>query len=121
MSAVPAGTQDGSYSVVVTPTAGSIQPSTQTISVRKNVPFLNQTVPILGLPYWLFFIILAAAAAAVIRVTLYWKIYGLGQMGEGGEGGALLPPDAAARPQGGVEIENGIAQDPHRPGFVPAY
>src|SRR2546430_908880 len=91
---VPADTQDGSYNVVVTPTAGSITPSTQAIAIKKNVPFLNQTVPILGLPYWLFFIILAAAAAAVIGVTLYWKVSGLGQMVECGEGRAFIPAGA---------------------------
>src|SRR5206468_2297986 len=64
---VPADTQDGSYNVVVTPTAGSITPSTQGIAIKKTVPFLNQTVPILGLPYWLFFIILAAAAEVITK------------------------------------------------------
>ena len=119
MIMVPAGTQDGSYSVVVTPTAGSIQPSTQTISVRKNVPFLNQTVPILGLPYWLFFIILAAAAAAVIGVTLYWKIYGLGKMVECGECGAFIPEDATSCPKCGVEFEKDMAKCSNCQAWIP--
>src|SRR6266566_1370292 len=104
---VPADTQDGSYNVVVTPTAGSITPSTQGIAIKKTVPFLNQTVPILGLPYWLFFIILAAAAAAVIGVTLYWKVYGLGKMVECGECGAFIPEDATSCPKCGVEFATG--------------
>src|SRR5438046_2219666 len=83
---VPADTQDGSYNVVVTPTAGPITPSNEALAIKKNVPFLYQTVPMLGLPYWPFLLLLAAAAAAVIGVTLYWKVYGLGKLVEYGEG-----------------------------------
>jgi ribosomal protein L40E len=116
---VPAGIQDGSYDVVVTPTATSIQPQTQAIAIRKNVPFLNQTVPILGLPYWLFFIILAAAAAAVIGVTLYWKIYGLGKMVECGECGAFIPEDATSCPKCGVEFEKDMAKCSNCQAWIP--
>src|SRR5438445_5616596 len=116
---VPADTQDGSYNVVVTPTAGSITPSTQAIAIKKNVPFLNQTVPILGLPYWLFFIILAAAAAAVIGVTLYWKIYGLGKMVECGECGAFIPEDATSCPKCGVEFEKDMAKCSNCQAWIP--
>src|SRR5438445_4968373 len=116
---VPADTQDGSYNVVVTPTAGSITPSTQGIAIKKNVPFLNQTVPILGLPYWLFFIILAAAAAAVIGVTLYWKVYGLGKMVECGECGAFIPEDATSCPKCGVEFEKDMAKCSNCQAWIP--
>src|SRR5205809_611920 len=116
---VPADTQDGSYNVVVTPTAGSITPSTQAIAIKKNVPFLNQTVPILGLPYWLFFIILAAAAAAVIGVTLYWKVYGLGKMVECGECGAFIPEDATSCPKCGVEFEKDMAKCSNCQAWIP--
>ena len=116
---VPADTQDGSYNVVVTPTAGSITPSTQGIAIKKTVPFLNQTVPILGLPYWLFFIILAAAAAAVIGVTLYWKVYGLGKMVECGECGAFIPEDATSCPKCGVEFEKDMAKCSNCQAWIP--
>src|SRR5256886_1680335 len=102
--------QDGAYSVVVTPTAGSITPQTQSITITKTVPFLNRTVPILGLPYWLFFIILAAAAAAVIGVTPYWKIYRLRKMVECGECGAFIPEDSTSCPKWGVGVEKGMAE-----------
>src|SRR5207247_8935190 len=116
---VPADTQDGSYNVVVTPTAGSITPSTQAIAIKKNVPFLNQTVPILGLPYWLFFISLAAAAAAVIGVTLYWKVYGLGKMVECDEGGAFIPEDATSCTKCVVEFEKDMAKCSNCQAWIP--
>ena len=111
--------QDGPYSVVVTPTAGTITPQTQSITVAKTVPFLNRTVPILGLPYWLFFIILAAAAAAVIGVTLYWKIYGLGKMVECGECGAFIPEDSTSCPKCGVEFEKDMAKCSNCQAWIP--
>ena len=111
--------QDGAYSVVVTPTAGSITPQTQSITITKTVPFLNRTVPILGLPYWLFFIILAAAAAAVIGVTLYWKIYGLGKMVECGECGAFIPEDSTSCPKCGVEFEKDMAKCSNCQAWIP--
>ena len=111
--------QDGPYSVVVTPSAGTITPQTQAITIAKTVPFLNRTVPILGLPYWLFFIILAAAAAAVIGVTLYWKIYGLGKMVECGECGAFIPEDATSCPKCGVEFEKDMAKCSNCQAWIP--
>src|SRR5256884_504779 len=102
-----------------TPPAGSIPPQTQSITITKPVPFLNRTVPIPGLPYWLFFIILAAAAAAVIGVTLYWKIYGLGKMVECGECGAFIPEDATSCPKCGVEFEKDMAKCSNCQAWIP--
>jgi ribosomal protein L40E len=112
-------TPDGSYRVVVTPSAGSITPATQNIVVKKSVPFLNTPVPILGLPYWLFFIIVAAAAAAVIGVTLYLKVYGLGKMVECGECGAFIPEDATSCPKCGVEFEKDMAKCSNCQAWIP--
>jgi len=112
-------TPDGSYSVVVTPSAGVITPGTQAIAIKKSVPFLNTPVPILGLPYWLFFIILAAAAAAVIGVTLYLKVYGLGKMVECGECGAFIPEDATSCPKCGVEFEKDMAKCSNCQAWIP--
>jgi ribosomal protein L40E len=83
------------------------------------VPFLNRTVPILGLPYWLFFIILAAAAAAIIGVTLYTKVYGLGKMVECGECGAFIPEDATSCPKCGVEFEKDMAKCSNCQAWIP--
>src|SRR3989442_12978763 len=61
--AVPSGLADGSYDVVVTPSSGLIRPGTQPITVKKTLPFLSSPVPILGVPWWLFLVILGAAVA----------------------------------------------------------
>jgi ribosomal protein L40E len=116
---VPAGIQDGAYTVVVRPSAGTITQGTQPVNVVTNVPFLNRTVPIIGLPYWLFFIILAAAAAAIIGVTLYTKVYGLGKMVECGECGAFIPEDATSCPKCGVEFEKDMAKCSNCQAWIP--
>jgi ribosomal protein L40E len=116
---VPAGIQDGAYTVVVRPSAGTIAQGTQPVNVVTNVPFLNRTVPIIGLPYWLFFIILAAAAAAIIGVTLYTKVYGLGKMVECGECGAFIPEDATSCPKCGVEFEKDMAKCSNCQAWIP--
>jgi ribosomal protein L40E len=116
---VPVDAQDGPYTVVVRPSAGTITQGTQPVSVSRNVPFLNRPVPILGLPYWLFFIILAAAAAAIIGVTLYTKVYGLGKMVECGECGAFIPEDATSCPKCGVEFEKDMAKCSNCQAWIP--
>ncbi len=117
--AVPSNTADGPYSVVVTPSAGSISPDTHAITVKKTVPFLNTPVPILGVPFWLFLVILAAAVAVVIGVTLYWKVYGLGKMVECGECGAFIPEDATSCPKCGVEFERDMAKCSNCQAWIP--
>jgi ribosomal protein L40E len=117
--AVPAGIQDGTYTVVIRPSAGTITQGTRSVNIVTNVPFLNRTVPILGLPYWLFFIILAAAAAAIIGVTLYTKVYGLGKMVECGECGAFIPEDATSCPKCGVEFEKDMAKCSNCQAWIP--
>ena len=116
---VPSGLQDGGYDIVITPSTGIIQSYTQSINVKTTVPFLNQPVPILGLPYWLFFVILAAAAAIVVGVTLYWKVYGLGKMVECGECGAFIPEDATSCPKCGVEFEKDMAKCSNCQAWIP--
>ena len=112
-------TPDGAYTVVVRPSAGSITQGSRDVTVTKNVPFLSRPVPILGLPYWLFFIILAAAAAAIIGVTLYTKVYGLGKMVECGECGAFIPEDATSCPKCGVEFEKDMAKCSNCQAWIP--
>src|SRR3989454_6756914 len=101
---VPQTTQDGSYTIVVTPATTLIQPDTRTISVQRSSSFLFQKVPVLGIEWWLFLVILAAAAAVAIGVSPYWKVYGLGKMVECGECGAFIPGDATTGPNSGGEV-----------------
>src|SRR6266581_2102909 len=116
---VPAGLQDGSYNVVVTPSTGLVSPDTRTIAVQKSVSFFLTNVPFLNIPYWLFLIIVAAAVAVVIGVTAYWKVYGLGKMVECGECGAFIPEDATTCPKCGVEFERDMAKCSNCQAWIP--
>src|SRR5256712_12771029 len=82
--AVPSGLADGSYDVVVTPSSGIIGPGTQPITVKKTLPFLSSPVPILGVPWWLFLVILGAAVAVAAAGTVYSEGCGRRQLVEGG-------------------------------------
>ncbi len=116
---VPSGLADGSYNVVVTPSSGIIGPQTQSITVKKTLPFLSSPVPILGVPWWLFLVILGAAVAVVAGITLYWKVYGLGKMVECGECGAFIPEDATTCPKCGVEFERDMAKCSNCQAWIP--
>src|SRR6266571_2217903 len=116
---VPSNTQDGQYSIVVTPSTTLIQPDTTTIAVQKSSSFLFQKVPVLGIEWWLFLVILAAAAAVAIGVSLYWKVYGLGKMVECGECGAFIPEDATTCPKCGVEFERDMAKCSNCQAWIP--
>src|SRR3989449_908684 len=116
---VPPTTQDGSYTIVVTPATTLIQPDTRTIAVQRSSSFLFQKVPVLGIEWWLFLVILAAAAAVAIGVSLYWKVYGLGKMVECGECRAFIPEDATTCPKCGVEFERDMAKCSNCQAWIP--
>src|SRR3989441_174361 len=116
---VPSGLADGSYDVVVTPSSGLVGPGTQSITVKKTLPFLSSPVPILGVPWWIFLVILGAAVAVAAGVTVYWKVYGLGKMVECGECGAFIPEDATTGPKCGVEFERGLAKGSNCQAWIP--
>src|SRR2546427_63864 len=116
---VPSGLADGPYDVVVTPSSGIIGPQTQSITVKKTLPLLSSPVPILGVPWWLFLVILGAAVAVVAGITVYWKVYGLGKMVECGECGAFIPEDATSCPKCGVEFEKDMAKCSNCQAWIP--
>src|SRR3989442_756249 len=100
---------------------GSAQESNNfaNITVQKSSSFLFQKVPVLGIEWWLFLVILAAAAAVAIGVSLYWKVYGLGKMVECGECGAFIPEDATTCPKCGVEFERDMAKCSNCQAWIP--
>jgi len=110
---------DGDYRIHVQPASTAVASSDATVSVRRVVPFLNQPVPFLGIPWWLMLIILAIAAAAIIGVTVYFKVYGLGKMVECGECGAFIPEDATTCPKCGVEFEKDMAKCSNCQAWIP--
>ena len=116
---VPGGLSEGSYSVVVTPTASTISPDQRAVHIASNLPLLSRPLPFLGIPLWLFLIILAAAAAIGIGITLYIKVYGLGKMVECGECGAFIPEDATSCPKCGVEFEKDMAKCSNCQAWIP--
>ena len=107
---IPGSAQDGSYTIAVTPSASVIQPDSRAITIQKPLSFLESPVPLIGLPWWLFLILLAAVAALAIGITLYFKVYGIGKMVECGECGAFIPEDATVCPKCGVEFEKDMAR-----------
>ena len=116
---VPGGLSEGSYQLVVTPSASSITPDQRSVKVTVNTPLLNRPLPFLGIPLWLFLVILAAAAAIGIGVTLYIKVFGLGKMVECGECGAFIPEDATSCPKCGVEFEKDMAKCSNCQAWIP--
>ncbi len=110
---------DGQYSLQVSSPQGDITSYALTISVKRNVPFLNSPVPLLGIPWWLFLIIIAIVAGIVIAITVYFKVYGLGKMVECGECGAFIPEDATVCPKCGVEFEKDMAKCSNCQAWIP--
>jgi len=116
---IPADAADGTYTITVASTSGSIPAQSLTITVRKIVPFLDQPVPLLGIS-WLFLLIIVAAVTAIgIGATLYYKFYGLGKMVECGECGAFIPEDATTCPKCGVEFEKDMAKCSNCQAWIP--
>src|SRR3989454_1591813 len=116
---VPSGLADGSYDVVVTPSSGLVGPGTRSITVKKTLPFLSSPVPILGVPWWIFLVILGAAVAVAAGVTVYWNVYGPGKVVECGECGAFIPEDATTCPKCGVEFERDMAKCSNCQAWIP--
>ena len=116
---VPSGAAEGTYDLSVTPSAGSISPEVRPVVVQRNVSFLDRIVPILGISYLWFLLILAGAAAVAIGLTLYIKVYGLGKMVECGECGAFIPEDATTCPKCGVEFEKDMAKCSNCQAWIP--
>ncbi len=110
---------DGTYTVLVSAPGGFIASSSATFSVARQVPFLEQLVPILRIPWWLFLAIIAAVTGIALGATLYFKFYGLGRMVECGECGAFIPEDSTSCPKCGVEFEKDMAKCSNCQAWIP--
>ncbi len=104
---VPSNTADGPYTVTVA-ASPPITGETRPIEIKTAVPFLS--TPLLGLPVWLWMIIVVGAAAAIGGGTAYVKFVGLGKLVECGECGSYIRGDSAKCPKCGVEFEKGMAK-----------
>ena len=105
---IPPSTADGSYTLLVTPTSGSMASDTRGITLKRSVSFLNGSI--FGLPLWIWLIVIVGAAAAIGGGTAYVKFVGLGKLVECGECGSYIPGDSAKCPKCGVEFEKGMAK-----------
>ena len=105
---IPDTAADGDYVVEVRPASGPIAPASQQIAIRRSVSFFSQSI--LGLPVWLWLIVLLGVIAAVGGGTAYVKYVGLGKLVECGECGAFIPADSAKCRKCGVEFEKGMAK-----------
>ena len=110
---------DGGYRLVVSAPGGLIAPATGTFSVARQLPFFLQPTPLLGIPWWLFLVILAAVTGIALGATLYFKFYGLGKMVECGECGSFIPEDATTCPKCGVEFEKDMAKCSNCQAWIP--
>ncbi len=116
---VPANAASGTYTIVVSSSASVIQQDSTTILVAKTLPFYLQPVPLLGIPWWLLLLIIAAVAGIVIGVSVYFRVYGIGKMVECGECGSFIPEDAVRCPRCGVEFEKDMAKCSNCQSWIP--
>ncbi|TLZ64440.1 MAG: hypothetical protein E6K13_02410 [Methanobacteriota archaeon] len=115
---IPLGTGDGTHRVRVISTAGtSIQEAAQNIEVRNPTTIWNAIF--LGLPVWLWLVIVIAAVVALVAVTLYFRVFGLGKMVECGECGSFIPEDSTSCPKCGVEFEKEMAKCSNCQAWIP--
>ncbi|HKZ89733.1 MAG TPA: MG2 domain-containing protein [Thermoplasmata archaeon] len=117
---VPGNAPEGSYTIVVGPTTGPIQPDTLDIAVRKSTSFLDQPVPLLGLPVWFLLLIILIVISIAVAVTVYFRVYGLGKMVECGECGSFIAQDSTSCPKCGVEFEKDMAKCSNCQAWIPA-
>ena len=115
---IPLNAIDGNHIIrASSPSGSTIAGSTQTILVRNPTSFINSIF--LGLPVWLWLIIVVVAVVAIVAVTLYFRVYGLGKMVECGECGSFIPEDSTTCPKCGVEFEKDMAKCSNCQAWIP--
>lgn len=73
-----------------------------------------------GIPWYIYLMILAVIAAAIILFSAWLYKYGLGKMVECGECGALIPESSRRCPKCGVEFEVGTAKCSECGAWIPS-
>ncbi|MFQ5910153.1 MAG: CARDB domain-containing protein, partial [Thermoplasmata archaeon] len=104
---IPEGTE-GTFTLRVSTNITSISGAEVTIRVEEVVPWWM--IPFLGIPLYLWLIIIIVIAAIIIGVTLYLKYVGLGKLVECGNYGAFIPEASEKCPKCGVEFEKDLAK-----------
>ncbi len=73
-----------------------------------------------SLPWWVWVLIIGAVASVIIGFSAYLYRYGLGQMVECGECGALIPESSKKCPNCGTEFEKGTSKCSECGAWIPA-
>ncbi|MBI4416317.1 MAG: hypothetical protein HY557_04980 [Euryarchaeota archaeon] len=114
---IPANLAEGTYRLRVSAPDPSVDLAE--VQVRVAVPLPWWAAPFLGLPVWLWLIVIIGAAAAIGGGTAYVKFVGLGKLVECGECGAFIPEDSAKCPKCGVEFEKDMAKCSNCQAWIP--
>ncbi len=113
---VPSGPA-GTYRILVATSSASVSPAAADITLNVPVSFFNTVF--LGLPLWIWLIVIVGAAAAIGGGTAYVKFVGLGKLVECGECGSFIPEDSTKCPKCGVEFEKDMAKCSNCQAWIP--
>jgi len=113
---VPADLASGTYMVKVTAIVPGGTPVTQE-SQQFTVTTQGSEI---GIPLWVWILVIAMIAAIIIGFSIYLYKYGLGRMVECGECGSLIPEASKRCPKCGVEFESGTAKCSQCGAWIPA-
>jgi len=89
----------GEYSVIFEPQTAEIQQVEETMNVEED------RMDILGIPLWIFIVIIAAAGGGVGSLFAYFKYYGPEEIVECGNCGESISADSTTCPKCGVEFD----------------
>jgi len=114
---IPPDLPDGTYTLLLDAEDASIDDSQISIIVR--LPLSWWQVPFLGLPVWIWLIVIIGAIAAIGGGTAYVKFVGLGKLVECGECGAFISEESSSCPKCGVEFEKDMAKCSNCQAWIP--
>lgn len=114
---IPRTISSGTYTVRAYTDVETITQAMRSIKVYEEVPFLEQTF--LGIPLWVWLIIIVVIVAAVLGITLYLRYVGLGKLVECGNCGAFIPESSTKCPKCGVEFETELAKCSNCGAWIP--
>lgn len=115
--AIPANLPNGRYAVRANALDTSIADLDRQIIITTPVAWWQS--PFLGLPVWIWLIVIIGAAAAIGGGTAYVKFVGLGKLVECGECGSFIPEDSVKCPKCGVEFEKDMAKCSNCQAWIP--
>ena len=98
---IPAATEDGDYVIELESPDPTIEPAS--VHIRVETPFAWDE-PFLGLPLWLWILIVLSIGFASAGATAYVKFAGLGHVARCAACRAFVPEDTVRCPRCGAEM-----------------